>query len=408
MSDIKVLGSGVPGAVDVATDEISDVHWPKFKMAYGADGVATQVDSFNPLPVMTPSVLIEGFESITGVTGSTDVSNIATSTEHRGVGSNSVSFDKSGTTQTYALLEKTITSVDLTRFSGIYDIEFQLKLPSLADVSVVYVALGSSLSDNIYWQTSVADLTAGWNAVQKGLVYPDAQIGVGIDYANITWLGVYVGFNATSDTLAGIKVDNVELHPSNLHFLENIADSTPNTVTIDGRKSQYTVSGFSDAVSMHLDIATNSTLIAVMLVDISDTTNWKHTNTGEIVIDYIVIEVDPSANFLGEVKIGYLTNVDGTNGDFNQILDIDMARKADLFAETVEFGSHGIHCSDTRHFGPIIANSTLFQTDVNLGGPDDPATLTYPSGNGDLVMIIDGDGTNSVDVSLTIGYETVA
>jgi hypothetical protein len=179
-------------------------------------------------------------------------------------------------------------------------------------------------------------------------------------------------------------------------------------VTKDGRTSQYFVSGFSDAVSMHIDVQTDSTLIAYMLVDISDTTNWKHTNTGEIVIDYIIVEVDPASSFVGEIKIGYLENVDGTNGDFHQLIDIDMARKADIFSEVIEFGSHGIHCTTDSHFGPVLANSTLFQTDVNLGGPDDYTTLTYPSGNGDLVMIVDGDGTNFVDVSITIGYETVA
>jgi len=180
------------------------------------------------------------------------------------------------------------------------------------------------------------------------------------------------------------------------------------TITKDGRTSQYTVSGFSDAVSVHMDVQTTSTLIAYMLVDISDTTNWKHTNTGEIVVDYIIVQVDPTSNFLGEVKIGFLTDVDATNGNFHQLLDIDMARKADLFSEVIEFGSHGMCCGADSHFGPIIANSTLFQTDVNLGGPNDPSTLAYPSGNGDLVLIVDGDGTNFVDVSITIGYETVA
>jgi len=48
----------------------------------------------------------------------------------------------------------------------------------------------------------------------------------------------------------------------------------------------------------------------------------------------------------------------------------------------------------------------LFQTDVNLGGPDDPATITYPSGDGDLVLLVDRTA-GSVSVSVTIIYETV-
>lgn len=179
-------------------------------------------------------------------------------------------------------------------------------------------------------------------------------------------------------------------------------------VTSGGRTSTFVATGFTNTFTVHMDISTASTLIAYQVIDLSNVAVWPHTNTGEIVLEYIILEVDPDTNFAGEVKLGFLTNVDGTNGDFNQILDVDMRRKADLFAEVIEFGSHGLHCLVASHFGPIIADSTLFQTDVNLGGPDDPATLSYPAGNGDVVMIIDGDGTNTVNVSLTIGYETVA
>jgi hypothetical protein len=176
----------------------------------------------------------------------------------------------------------------------------------------------------------------------------------------------------------------------------------------DGKVSLYTVAGFSDTQSIQFDVKTASTLIAYQLIDISNAAIWPHTNTGEIVIEYIILQVSPDTNFTGEVKIGYLTNVDADNGDFNQILDIDMSRKSGLFHENMDFGTHGVHCTDEHHFGPKLINNTLFQTDTNLGGPDDPATLTYPSGDNDLVLIVDGDGTNTVAVSITIGYETVA
>ena len=179
-------------------------------------------------------------------------------------------------------------------------------------------------------------------------------------------------------------------------------------VNSSGKTSSFVAMGFTNTFTVHMDVSTAHTLIAYSLIDLSDTTNWPHTNTTEIVIEYIILEVDPDSNFVGEVKLGFLTNVDATNGDFNQFLDVDMRRKADLFSEVIDFGSHGLHCKTDSHFGPVSANSTLFQTDVNLGGPDDPGTTTYPSGAGDLVMIVDGDGTNTVNVSITIGYETVA
>ena len=177
-------------------------------------------------------------------------------------------------------------------------------------------------------------------------------------------------------------------------------------ITKDGRTSQYVAGGFTETETVHLDVGTASTLIAYMLIDISDTTNWKHTNTGHINLEYLIMEVDPDTSFVGEIKVGFLEDVDGDNGDFHTVIDIDMKRKSALLVEIINFGTHGLDCESNHHFGPITANSTLFQTDINLGGPDDPGTLTYPSGNGDLAMIVDGDGTNTVDVSITIGYET--
>ena len=163
-------------------------------------------------------------------------------------------------------------------------------------------------------------------------------------------------------------------------------------------------SGFTETHTVHLDTQSVAAQTAFMLIDLSDTTNWAHSLTGHINIEYMVIEVDPDGSYFGEVKIGFLTNVDGTDGDFNQILDIDLVKKSDLIVETIDFGSHGFDCETDHHFGPITANSTLFQTDVNLEGPD--GTTSFPSGNGDLVMLIERSA-GQVDVSITLGYEAV-
>jgi hypothetical protein len=129
-----------------------------------------------------------------------------------------------------------------------------------------------------------------------------------------------------------------------------------------------------------------------------------------VVIEYVLLEVDPGSTFAGEVKIGYLKNVDGTDGDFVTLIDVDMQRQASLLVETIDFGSHGLHCDDDHHFGPVAANNTLFQTDVNLGGPDDPTTTAYPSGDGDIILLVEGAGAgnSAVDISVTIGYESIA
>ncbi len=187
--------------------------------------------------------------------------------------------------------------------------------------------------------------------------------------------------------------------------MSHILSQTGTLTTRHGIDSQNVVFGFAATQTVHLDTGVVATQTAFMLIDISDTTNWKHTNTDHVIIRHLLIEVDPDATYLGEIKVGFLSAVDATNGDFNQIIDFDMAKKSDLAIEDLTF-TGGFHCQASTHFGPILANSTLFQTDTNLGGPDDPSTLTYPSGDGDLVMLIERSA-GEVDVSITMIYETV-
>lgn len=174
------------------------------------------------------------------------------------------------------------------------------------------------------------------------------------------------------------------------------------TINKGGRRSQFVAAGYADTDIIHIDVQNIILTQAFMLVDLSDTVNWPHSNTGYINIEYIILEIDPDDSFVGEVKLGFLSNVDATNGDFHQVIDIDMIRKSDLLVEVVDFGSHGMDLELSHWFGPTTANSTRFRTGVNLLGPD--GNTSYPSGNGDLVMLIERTG-GAVDVSMTIGYE---
>jgi len=59
MSDnIKVKGSELVNAVHVATDEISNVHYPIYKLAYGEDGTATLMTS-DGLPIQFATETVE-------------------------------------------------------------------------------------------------------------------------------------------------------------------------------------------------------------------------------------------------------------------------------------------------------------------------------------------------------------
>lgn len=232
-----------------------------------------------------------------------------------------------------------------------------------------------------------------------------------------TNLAIQVQYSSNGGILLGHQLDETLLDETEAIVTRSVAVGEDqagvyrnvSTVNENDKTSLYTVAGFTNTQTVHLDMSlASSTTTAYMLIDLSDTTNWKHTNTGSIVLEYMVLEVDPGTTFTGEVKLGYLKNVDATNGDFVTLFDVDMRRAADLLVETIDFGSHGLHCSDAYHFGPTDANNVLYQTDVNLLGPD--GNTSYPSGDGDLVLVVSGadTGNGAVNVSVTLGYETIA
>ena len=86
---------------------------------------------------------------------------------------------------------------------------------------------------------------------------------------------------------------------------------------------------------------------------------------------------------------------------FVRLDEIHLDKKTEPFTFGINFGAFGMDLELDHWFGPTTANSTVFQTDVDLEGPD--GNTSYPSGNGDLVMTITRAAT-SVAVGVTIGY----
>lgn len=180
-------------------------------------------------------------------------------------------------------------------------------------------------------------------------------------------------------------------------------DKPVSTETLEGETSAHFVPGHVDIEVVHID-ADVSASQDFMVIDLSDTTNWPHSTTGHIDIAYIIINVNPTTTFSGDIELGFLTNVDGTNGDFNPIFEIHMDKKQDSITQMMNFGAFEMSLEAAHYFGPTVTNDVAFQTDVALTGPD---ANTFNSGNGDLVMRIEV-GASTVAVGLTIGYRTHA
>lgn len=180
-------------------------------------------------------------------------------------------------------------------------------------------------------------------------------------------------------------------------------DAQVTTETNEGVTSAHLIPGHVDIEVVHLD-ADISSAQDFMIIDLSDTTAWPHTTTGHIDIAYIIINVNPTTTFSGDIEIGFLSDVDATNGDFNPLFEIHMDKKQDSITQMMNFGAFEMSLESAHWYGPKVTNDEAFQTDVALTGP---AGATHNSGNGDLVMRIEV-GASSVAVGITVGYRTHA
>jgi len=157
--------------------------------------------------------ILDKCESLAGWTGSTDVTNLTLSTDHRGCGEYSIQFDKSGTTQAFALLQKVPDdlSVDARGHLTHSYINYYLYLSKLTGITTVYFALGTDPNNYWYWQTPVDELQVGWNHLHHPLSGIDGVEGDGCNLSNVEWIALYVGFWGPNTTLSNIRLDDVRL-----------------------------------------------------------------------------------------------------------------------------------------------------------------------------------------------------
>lgn len=180
-------------------------------------------------------------------------------------------------------------------------------------------------------------------------------------------------------------------------------DKVVTTTTSEGETSAHTVPGHVDIEVVHIDVDISASQ-DFMVVDLSDTTAWPHATTGHIDIAYIIINVNPTTTFEGDIELGFLSDVDATDGDFNPVFEIHMDKKQDSVTHFMNFAAFEMSLEKAHWYGTTTANDTAFQTDVTLTGP---AGASHNSGSGDLVMRVEV-GASSVAVGLTIGYRTHA
>jgi len=174
------------------------------------------------------SLCIDNCEATAGWAGSTDVANIAVNADHRGPGVNSIEFDKTGATQAFAQIAKTVTSVNGSAYATHGLVEYYLGISGAGDlgrITAVYMALGTDNGNLWYWQTPVADLAVGWNHIHHPLSGVDGDLGAGANMGAITYVMFYVFLSAVGDTLTDMRIDDIRLRFTDTVSLADIHGS---------------------------------------------------------------------------------------------------------------------------------------------------------------------------------------
>lgn len=158
-------------------------------------------------------------------------------------------------------------------------------------------------------------------------------------------------------------------------------------------------------IHFHVDgIAAN---VNYILIDISDIINYPHLNTKYIHIDNIFIEVDAAAAANYKIKLGFLENVDASNGDRFTVFHLSGSQQTgkdkEIFLPLLPAGIRMKGESLATH--DVSLNDTDYQTDTNMKTTLDPGTADTPPGNRDIVceVII---SAGSINLAINIAYHS--
>lgn len=126
-----------------------------------------------------------------------------------------------------------------------------------------------------------------------------------------------------------------------------------------------------------------------LLIDLSDTVNFPHENTGALAMSSTYFQVDREQNSTGSVVIGVITRIDGTDADvtyfqgvtFNKSSERSIVRDRNFSPSQIKLGVIGgeaIHIATTG----IATGITAINTGITLPTPVGTATPAV----GDIVV----------------------
>ncbi|GAI22082.1 unnamed protein product, partial [marine sediment metagenome] len=178
--------------------------------------------------------------------------------------------------------------------------------------------------------------------------------------------------------------------------LASITDEGYQDVSIHGSHDGDSISFEEDDI----DVTTG-----YVLIDLSDTTNYPHSGTERVGVDWIVVTGLADTSAVGYFDIGFITRIDGVNSDWYSIFHDHFDKKEERFEIMLNLVPQSVECNPTKHLsggGMKFVNDATFNTGGTVKGTYSDTT---PPAVGDLVLKVTRSA-GQTDLAVAVGYHT--
>jgi len=180
---------------------------------YNEDNIRANVFPHDrSIPTSPAKIVVEAFDTLVGKAAVNDAINLALSTDHRGSGIESVEWDKAGTNILSGVQCVLPAALDLSLYSthAILGWFGYIPTPAGGNVTSIYVAIGTDIGNNFYWQIPAAEIVLdAWHHYDHQIQEIDGVFGVGANLGNVAWCAIVIVTDAAGCTFNNARVDSI-------------------------------------------------------------------------------------------------------------------------------------------------------------------------------------------------------
>ena len=144
-----------------------------------------------------------------------------------------------------------------------------------------------------------------------------------------------------------------------------------------------------------------------VLVDLSDTSGFPHDSTGRIDFSFLKVDIEKSAaNVIGEVEIGLITRIDGTDADIDYLYGFQFLKGSEtILSEIINYAPSQLKFAAGRYITNV--------TETNVAAVNTGASLDSPNGSispglGDIIIKQAYTSGGNYDLDIEIMYHSEA